>query len=736
MFIKFLKNYKYLYFISPVILYLLLFSNYFFGDNFLFGFAEWYSPYSVSHLNNFLFNGGFLYSDTNWGIPSFYPTINIFYLLFYSLSLLFNLAVAQKIIILGVFYFNFLGSYLLLKEFCKNLNFSYVFALLFSLNPFILNHLVHGHLVLLISSAQLLFFGYFAMRYFNDLGRYNLVLAILFFAINPIHPLYIPFYFLFFLLLATYKNVKIKKIIKLLSLVLISFCLLNATWILNLITNDVAIGNIMEYRSFTLESLKTQSQPLINSFLNFEYVNKNLFLNNNLMSQFLFNLSTLLCWGVLFIVLMSKRLIEKSKKKFYFGMLFFILIFMFMLSGFFNPIGNPISHLLIKLKVYQFYREIYHFTFILIPLFFVLLSFLSVRLNKNVKKIIFFILVLSLVLKILSLFTYSTTNTISNKIYSWNSQQLTENEEAYNLIYSKYKTGEYILFVPFYYNTYDKRMNASDKEGGADSFLISNCVSTIGNWLPLNYPYQKIISSFDKNTSTRNTFSNLGIKYVVFRKNFASSVEQLYNTEELKKKIKKDSNFMLVEKNIFFEIYENGYNSGMINSNNLLFKKINPTKYKLYIKELKNSQDLYFLQSYSKAWKIYPKSNPTNAWCSKNKYYNQSNTTECEYAQEYFQGNELSYFTANSISDDSHRIGYDYANLWTIDPEYIKQSFSKEYYIENPDGSIDVELVLYFKPQSYFYLGLIVSGITLFGYFGYLIYDWQKRKSVNLIKKR
>lgn len=35
-----------------------------------------------------------------------------------------------------------------------------------------------------------------------------------------------------------------------------------------------------------------------------------------------------------------------------------------------------------------------------------------------------------------------------------------------------------------------------------------------------------------------------------------------------------------------------------------------------------------------------------------------------------------------------------------------------KYYIENLDGSIDVELTLYFKPQSYFYLGIIVSVTT------------------------
>ena len=97
--------------------------------------------------------------------------------------------------------------------------------------------------------------------------------------------------------------------------------------------------------------------------------------------------------------------------------------------------------------------------------------------------------------------------------------------------------------------------------------------------------------------------------------------------------------------------------------------------------------------------------------------------------------NFLTFLYRKPIFDDTHCLVREYANGWTIDPEYIKQNFSKEYYNENPDGSIDIELVMYFKPQSYFYLGLLISGTTLLGCFGYLIYDWQRRKNIKLTKK-
>ena len=67
----------------------------------------------------------------------------------------------------------------------------------------------------------------------------------------------------------------------------------------------------------------------------------------------------------------------------------------------------------------------------------------------------------------------------------------------------------------------------------------------------------------------------------------------------------------------------------------------------------------------------------------------------------------------NAIFDDSHQLVNGYANGRTLDADYIKRNFSKEYYKENPDGSIEVNLTLYFKPQLYFYVGLWVSGVTL-----------------------
>lgn len=85
----------------------------------------------------------------------------------------------------------------------------------------------------------------------------------------------------------------------------------------------------------------------------------------------------------------------------------------------------------------------------------------------------------------------------------------------------------------------------------------------------------------------------------------------------------------------------------------------------------------------------------------------------------------------NTVFDDVHEKTYHNLNFWSITAEHIKQNFSTEYYHENTDGSIDIRLSLHFKPQNYFYLGLLVSiwaVIFLVACIGFDMY-WRQKSS-------
>jgi len=231
--------------------------------------------------------------------------------------------------------------------------------------------------------------------------------------------------------------------------------------------------------------------------------------------------------------------------------------------------------------------------------------------------------------------------------------------------------------------------------------------------------------------SFENLASNLGIKYIVQRNDFdwnfykeiSQSPEQI---EDVLSPYKKINQFGKLD------VYEINYNyKPNIYSQNTEFRRINPTKYSIKSVNINDEQDLSFLESFDKQWNLYLKPIKSNSKdCNVIQEYNNEgkNIKECEHTQKFFEGEDLSYLWKQPVFEDSHKLVYDYANQWTIDPEYIKANFDKSYYKENPDGSIDIELTLYFKPQSYFYLGIIISGTTLILCLGYLGYAFYRKR--------
>ena len=149
-------------------------------------------------------------------------------------------------------------------------------------------------------------------------------------------------------------------------------------------------------------------------------------------------------------------------------------------------------------------------------------------------------------------------------------------------------------------------------------------------------------------------------------------------------------------------LYKTKYTTSLFQSKNLNFQKINPITFHLTIKNIKHPQELLFLDSYNYGWKLYPE------------VYTSSN-------------NEFLFLFKKDAFTNSHSILGSYANQWIIDPNTLKKSFPPDYYFTNPDGSINIKLILYFEPQENFYIGSFISILTLAGSFGYLLYSMRRK---------
>jgi hypothetical protein len=86
-----------------------------------------------------------------------------------------------------------------------------------------------------------------------------------------------------------------------------------------------------------------------------------------------------------------------------------------------------------------------------------------------------------------------------------------------------------------------------------------------------------------------------------------------------------------------------------------------------------------------------------------------------------FTPGDIFYLFKKPVSENRHFLVNGYANAWYIYPTKVDK-----------DGDGEFAVTLYFKPQSYFYMGLIISGLTFFFCVGYLIWDWRRKKQLTV----
>lgn len=136
------------------------------------------------------------------------------------------------------------------------------------------------------------------------------------------------------------------------------------------------------------------------------------------------------------------------------------------------------------------------------------------------------------------------------------------------------------------------------------------------------------------------------------------------------------------------------------------FEFKNPTEYALRLKDISGPTYVNFSEKYHPDWELYiGKFHPIDIFAEKN------------------------YLLPESFhSENEARL-----NSFLLDPDYIKQNFPKNAYVTNSNGSIDVTLTLYFKPQVYYLSGLFVSVLVFVVSIIFLGYSLIIRKQKKVI---
>ncbi len=153
----------------------------------------------------------------------------------------------------------------------------------------------------------------------------------------------------------------------------------------------------------------------------------------------------------------------------------------------------------------------------------------------------------------------------------------------------------------------------------------------------------------------------------------------------------------------------------------ITFKKINPTKYYVWVRGAEGPFWLVFSEGFHKQWRAYVQTEDRRQNIDNRKWniianYPRLGVKEAKYLQRFTPSDIRYLFRRADIK--KHYLVNGYANGWYIDPGELGLG-------EN------FTLVLYFWPQSLFYLGLGISGVTLIGCLGYLLANFIKKKPKN-----
>jgi hypothetical protein len=142
------------------------------------------------------------------------------------------------------------------------------------------------------------------------------------------------------------------------------------------------------------------------------------------------------------------------------------------------------------------------------------------------------------------------------------------------------------------------------------------------------------------------------------------------------------------------------------------FKKINPTRYIVDVRRAKGPFALVFSESFHEGWKAYVRPLAVN---------HEPLTVNTELWSALWSAWED---RGNRIEIKDHFVVNGYANGWIV----LKQFKVQDSKLKVEGNREDFQIVLEFKPQRLFEIGLIVSATTLLGCIGYLGYDWCRKK--------
>lgn len=663
---------------------------------------------NVGHLSleNSIFRYVFLWDDnligSFWGVlPISFPSIFIIYVIYSIFSIKYG---TYLVLFFFIFIINISG-YLLTNKILKSEINSLLISPIFIFNPIILWIFYGPNTTTFLTAFVGLLLGLLFLYGYQKNHKNIYLIGIILSSLLITHPFFFSFYFFIMSYFLLWEKKFLQTFITLFTIIF-----LNLFWILPFLTTYLfKEPSIDQDYSTNLIDVYVRYSSVAYPFV---FLNRSFDFSKSLYGRFdiLIVILCFMLWGLFILVSIVGRVKNVNRIK-YIILILILLLFSF---GPVEGIGSLFKFALDNIPgfiMFRSYQNVLLFLFGIVMFYLLILS----ESNRYILRILQGISIMSLMI-----FIFAKDMKVLDR-----STDIPDEYFQVQKIINQDKVQNKVLLLPlseYDYYSWDKYQDKYFLEAFFNKGIIYHRPTLSDKYLESKF---NEFTETDSGIIDQKELQQMNVKYVLNRKDMIDFYTPLKNEIPGEKIFTSE----------YIDLYKIEGTLPIIEADNASFYKINPTKYKVQLYNLAKDSQFDFLNKKNIGWNLYLNPIKSNSKdCNVIQEYNNEgkNIKECEHTQQFFEGEELSYLWKRPVFEDSHKLVYDYANQWTIDTEYIKANFYKSYYKENSDGSIDIELTLYFKPQSYFYLGIIISGTTLILCLGYLGYVFYRKRGVKL----
>lgn len=151
----------------------------------------------------------------------------------------------------------------------------------------------------------------------------------------------------------------------------------------------------------------------------------------------------------------------------------------------------------------------------------------------------------------------------------------------------------------------------------------------------------------------------------------------------------------------------------------IIFQKINNTKYKIHVSNVTSPYNLIFNESFDGNWKLYLDKNQKKQDNTIIASYFDGKIQENNHTNSFLNKNIFETLFLKNLPETRHIMVNGYANAWWIKPE-------------DTDDKTEYDLIVEYFPQRLFYIGTIITIITFISCLGCLIILRRKVKVLSI----